>query len=289
MVIDRTYYISSTSPIALKAGELQQVNLTLRKCAIQYKTIVAGKVLYEKSPLENALILVMDSNLTELFKTYSDSNGIFLFKEIIPPGAYRIAAYASGYIPSRIQPLVVEENKATKVYFDLIADTAVDKGIVYGAVKDREGNPIHDGRVYLSYRGRSIKSADGVTNEKGEYIIYNLIPGDFTLEVEALGYETSKPINVKVLGNDRLPIDITLTAIGEKLGSISGAVSERGNTFGAVPVFLYQLQGRDFILKEVQTANADGLFVFSGLPPGNYRVYSPLNGSEGFNKDFVLK
>ncbi|MGM9975121.1 MAG: carboxypeptidase regulatory-like domain-containing protein [Clostridiaceae bacterium] len=288
MAVDRSYYISSSSSIALRAGELQEINIPLRKCTIQYNTIAAGKVLCGMTPLENALILVMDNSLNVLFKTYSDSNGIFLFKEIIPPGSYKTSAYVSGFIPSKIQPLIVEENKASKIYFDLLADTAVDKGIVYGTVFDTEGNPISDGRVYLSYRGRSIKSADGVTNEKGEYIIYNLLPGDFILQVEALGYEISEPINVKVLGNDRLPVDITLTAIGNNLGSITGVININGEAFGAVPVFLYQLQGKGFVLKEVQTSNSDGLFIFSNLPSGNYRVYSPLKGTENYNKSFIL-
>ena len=288
MAMDISYYVSSTSPMDIRAGELYEVNITLRKCDIQYNTIAAGKVLCGMTPLENALILVMDNSLNVLFKTYSDSNGIFLFKEIIPPGSYRTSAYISGFIPSKIQPLIIEENKASKIYFDLLADTAVDKGIVYGTVLDTEGNPISDGRVYLSYRGRSIKSADGVTNEKGEYIIYNLLPGDFILQVEALGYETSEPINVKVLGNDRLPVDITLTSIGDNLGSITGVISIDGEPYGAVPVFLYRLQGKDFVLKEVQTSNSDGLFIFSSLPSGNYRVYSPLKGSENYNKSFII-
>ena len=290
MVLKRIHYLKSSKNFNLRAGKSKEINLSLNECKATENTMIVGRVLQGLNPLSDAIVIVMDKDFRELYKAYCDTNGIFLFKETVPKGSYKIIAYCKGYTPSEAQNIVVEDSKVLKVFFELSQDTSAHKGIVYGDVSNTDTKePIANAKVYLTFKSRSIKSSDALTNTRGEYIIYNILPGDYMLQVETEGYEISTPINVKVSNKEIISVDIPLHPILLNLGSISGSLGLDKSSRNNITTFLYKIHGDSARLCEVQITSKDGIFVFSGLSPGTYRVTATIVTDGDFQREYVVK
>lgn len=267
------YYLTESQRFFLRAGDSPSINLRLKGLKNRYNTIIAGRVLEGELPIEAAAVIIMDEDFNELYKASTDVNGIFLFKEIVPVGQYKIIGSAPGFKTSEAQDLTVTEGSASKVFFRLTKDTYSSKAIIYGTVQDiTTGAPMQDARIYLTYRNRKIKSSDSVSNSKGEYIIYNITPGEYIIHAEAQGYDSSLPISIKIEDNSMIPVDMVLSNIASSLGTISGSIKDSVLSSKGVPVFLYKVEKGREILREVQSTNSSGSYVFSNLLPGTYRV-----------------
>ncbi|WP_040214317.1 MSCRAMM family protein [Clostridium polynesiense] len=285
----KNYYLGSSEIFSLKPGENYNCSLTLEECKTKYNTIVVGRVLQGVNPLEEALILITNKESKVLYETYSDSNGIFLFKEIVPKGDYRIVASCPCYKTSEPQNVSIVENTPVKVYFNLKEDASSARGIIYGTVKEAfTGNAVVNARIYLNYKNRNIKSSDSISNSKGEYIIYNILPGEYILQAEFENYQPSPPISIKIEEKNKIPVDIILNNSPGVTGSITDVIKGPLPQESAVPVFLYELRDNKEILKEIQTTNSEGLYVFSNLGPGIYKVKANLLTQGEYEKEFTL-
>ncbi|MDP3148912.1 MAG: TonB-dependent receptor [Ignavibacteria bacterium] len=97
-------------------------------------------------------------------------------------------------------------------YYEFEADkialakrTRIDEktGIVKGIIKDETGTPLYGASVLI----KELKIGCA-TDTKGNYIIKNIRPGDYTLEVSFVGYEKATR-KIKVVA--RLVVDLTFT------------------------------------------------------------------------------
>ncbi|SHI88551.1 Carboxypeptidase regulatory-like domain-containing protein [Clostridium amylolyticum] len=277
MATNRAYYVESSQNFSLKAGQNISMDVKLKPCNGKCNTIIAGRVLKGVNPIENAFVAITNFQYNILHTTFTDINGIFIFKETVPSGEYKIAASCCGFKTTEAQNITVSESVPVKIYFNLTEDPAFARGIIYGVIKDSlENNPIENSRIYLNYKNRNIKVSDSISNSKGEYIIHNILPGEYVLQAEAQNYNPSFPINIKIEENSRIPVDIALNTNPPVLGSISDVIKIGSLTQSSIPVFLYELKKDNEILKEVQTTNSDGFYAFSNLTPGVYRVKANL-------------
>lgn len=289
MATNKAYYVESSQNFSLKAGENINIDVKLKSCDGKCNTIIAGRVLKDVNPIENAFISITNSQYNILYTAFTDVNGIFIFKETVPQGEYKITASYLGFKTTEAQNIIVTENVPVKLYFNLTEDPAFTKGIIYGLIKDiTENKSIANSRIYLNYKNRNIKASDSISNLKGEYIIYNILPGEYVLQAEAQNYNPSFPINIKIEENSKIPVDITLNTTPPILGSISGVVKINSLPQRSIPVFLYEIKQTNEILKEVQSTNSEGFYVFSNLNPGVYRAKASLLDKGEYEKLFTV-
>jgi len=129
----------------------------------------------------------------------------------------------------------------------------------------------------------TFSEAQGV-NEQGEFKIENLMPGDYRVSVSSMpiGYYIksvrleqieSSDHEVRVAFSTSGPLDITL---GPNGGRVDGVlVDDKQQAIIGTPVVLIPEQQRNrFDLYKTANSDQNGRFVFSGITPGDYKIFS---------------
>ncbi|MGH9700382.1 MAG: carboxypeptidase-like regulatory domain-containing protein, partial [Candidatus Acidiferrales bacterium] len=98
----------------------------------------------------------------------------------------------------------------------------IDRGAIVGRVLDASGAVIPRATVTITNKATGVASTTSV-DDTGEYQVLALIPGTYTVQVSASGFETTVQDNVAVHVQDRLSIGFVL-----KVGSVSQEVHVTG-------------------------------------------------------------
>src|SRR5439155_6000652 len=98
-----------------------------------------------------------------------------------------------------------------------------DNGSITGFVKDPSGASVPNATV--TARNQSGLQRQAYTNEPGHYIITNIPPGIYSINVEAPGFKSYQSTNNKVDPSSALSVDVTLT-----LGMTSELVTVTAST-----------------------------------------------------------
>jgi hypothetical protein len=136
----------------------------------------AGTVI--EQPLLNARLELGGSRMGWVART--DTNGRFAFTNL-PPGEYRLTVACDGFIRQERKKIVVATAKRVDIRFDLeSAPTAA------GRVFDNYGEPIGNVMVEALRRSYDVRGnprmtrvATAVTDDRGEYRIFWLDPGEY--------------------------------------------------------------------------------------------------------------
>ena len=82
---------------------------------------------------------------------------------------------------------------------------------VSGSVKDAQGGVLAGVSVVLTNENRGSVVPAVVTNERGEFLVANLLPGTYTMEVGLSGFKTVRRTGLTVSGGDRAAVgELTL-------------------------------------------------------------------------------
>src|SRR5665647_2586065 len=116
----------------------------------------------------------------------------------------------------------------------IISSTAQAQSIK-GILKDVADNtPVFNATVKLSSAKSSSLSFTSVSNDKGVFTFKDVTPGNYSLTITSIGYETiSKIINVKTDTNDLGTIEVSKSAKTLKTVVVNGApppVKQNGDT-----------------------------------------------------------
>jgi outer membrane receptor protein involved in Fe transport len=95
-------------------------------------------------------------------------------------------------------------------------------GSISGVIKDSSGFSLTD--VNVKIKGSYIVSASGAG---GRYILKNVPPGEYTLQVSAIGYKTVEYTGIKVRSNEETRLDVTLNTTSYTVGEEILVVGER--------------------------------------------------------------
>ena len=91
----------------------------------------------------------------------------------------------------------------------------ITTGTVSGTVKDPQGAVIPGATVTLVNEGQGTRSAPVVTNATGDFVVVNVAPGTYTLEVELASFKTLKRSGLAVSPGSRVAVsDLTLDVGG---------------------------------------------------------------------------
>ena len=98
--------------------------------------------------------------------------------------------------------------------FGVEVSAQITTGTVSGSVKDSQGGVVPGATVVLISESRGTKSVAAVTNETGDYVLPNITPDTYTVEVSMQGFKTLKRTGVSVSGGDRVAVGALVIEVG---------------------------------------------------------------------------
>src|SRR5262245_23126027 len=135
---------------------------------------------------------------------------------------------------------------AALVFGSLPVLAQITTGTVTGTVKDPSGAVIPGATVVLTSEARGTKSAPTVTNETGDFVIPNVTPDTYSIEVTLQGFKTAQRGGIVVSGGARVGLGTTVIE--------PGAIEETVTVTGVSPSWSTQSGSRPFAGTTGQTA-----------------------------------
>jgi protocatechuate 3,4-dioxygenase beta subunit len=294
--------------------------------------VVQGKVVSAVTgePLKSAIVQLIDRSHAEPPRAVTDSSGHFVIKGV-PPGSYHFRASKVGYVeqayktdangPAELLVLAAGQ-KLEKVLFRLNR-----AAVVIGRITDEAGEPVEGARIlalvsrtklgdwgYPGSVSQIVPLQFALTNDLGEYRLYNLPPGSYYLAVldnarvgelspRGLGwtigleretnhppiyfpgvYKASEAQKVRVNAGQESRIDLSLRPT--KMLTISGRVlGPTGKPEANISVNLSSEGGATEVTSSSwgSPTDADGNFKIKGVFPGSYTIsadHRPLSAED---------
>src|SRR5205809_405174 len=90
----------------------------------------------------------------------------------------------------------------------------ITTGTVAGTVKDEQGLPVPGASVTLVSEARGTRMAPVVTGTTGEFVVPNVTPDTYTVEVTLEGFHPVRRAGIAVSGADRVNIGAQTLTVG---------------------------------------------------------------------------
>ncbi|MGW7526028.1 MFS transporter [Streptomyces sp. NPDC054783] len=230
---------------------------------------VRGRVLDGAgAPLPQAVITLIDVNGRQLARAVSDADGAYAMS-VTGPGTYVLIGAAGARQPQAVTVLVGEE----PVTCDLaLSGTVALTGTVLDAV---EGHPLPGALlVATDVRGEVVSS--GTSAADGAFVLADLVPGSYTLVVNAPGHRPAA-LPVDVAPGGAKACEIRLEPGARLHGVVSTAT---GRPLDDAKVTLLDSAGN---VVGTTITGSDGAYGFTDLDGGEYTViasgYAPVAAS----------
>ncbi|MDD7795515.1 MSCRAMM family protein [Clostridium sp. 'White wine YQ'] len=292
MIIKDVYILTDSDSVVINENEEVTVNLDLLELPPCYDTLLIGKVVDRGAPIANATVKVFDENFNPLFHTNTDENGIFKFKNLLYPGEYEVIASANYYMTSMSRKVRIRKDEVTKIALTLKKHPSLANGIVYGKVLEEVTlKPISNAMISMKPLEEGCRVIYKTTsNSRGQYLIYNVSPNKYTIEVERNGYNSQEPIEISVEKYEYALLNLYLLKnYNDYKGTISGIITSKNSVVSDAEVFLYEIDNNgDERIVQVQVTNEDGVYLFSNIEGGDYIVKAKLQNGEYFEKNIEI-
>ncbi len=208
---------------------------------------------------------------------YTDSTGNYMCDNI-PPDAYEVNAYATGYYQETYPDSVIVVAGQNTPNIDFALTPVAEYGLITGQVIDEEtGLPI----IMARLRAIGLDNwcyGEAFSDTGGWYGIQNLCPGIYQVVASKEGYAPEVyPDSVIVIAGQNTPnINFALTPIAE-YGSISGRVTDEET---GLPISMAHLIaiGLDNWCYAEAWSDTDGYYIIPHLCPGIYEVNAHAQG-----------
>ena len=240
-------------------------------------------------PLENAQLVVYDANTNAPIgnSVLTDEDGNYNFELV--PGTYYLVIYKQGYekIPVSYMatpiPLNVSKGITTNENFEMLPSSITNAGLISGRVTNN-GNPIGGVLVVATDHENGFST---VSDNEGEYVIYNVPNGNYTVSGWIGGFNSSSE-NVSLTSNIELKDqDLDLTPVEDV--KVTGMVSFLATTNIEVDVALTHPYSRETIPGLVTTTNG-GSYSINGVPNGTFLARATFENDEKVvDPDWVVK
>ncbi len=298
----------------------QQVPVaSVEKATIEGLVVSAGT----GEPLRRAVVTLRQVEGREpSYATSTDASGHFILKDI-GPGRYRLWVERNGYVRQEYgqraanRPGIILTLQTGQYFRDMVL-RLIPTGAITGRVYDEAGDPIEGGRIralrhsYERNQRQFVQAATAVTNDRGEYRLYGLPPGQYyvsatytpALAREVGGATAAQTTAGPILGegyaptyypgtNDPVRAAPIALGAGEELPGLDftllpkRTVRLRGRVFNAISghsgrgatLWLYTRESgsRGPVFRNQTVAeDAQGTFEFRGVTPGPYSLRANL-------------
>jgi hypothetical protein len=127
------------------------------------------------------------------------------------------------------------------------AAAQITTGTVAGTIKDAQGGVIPGATVTLISEGRGTRMAPAVTNTAGDFVIANVTPDTYTVEVTMPSFKTLTRKGVQVSGGDRVAVGTLTLEVG--------GTTEVVDVTAEAPLIQAQSGERSFAVSTTQVEN----------------------------------
>jgi hypothetical protein len=153
------------------------------------------------------------------------------------------------------------------------------------------GKPIEDADIYLKSVGYDKTIYKTISNQNGQYLIYNITPNQYEMIVQKQSYRTTEPLLLKIERYSQICLYFDLIEnANECKNTISGVITHDNIPLSKVAVFLYLFgtQGNERIV-QIQETNENGFFLFSNVESGYYLVKGKLQNNVVYENTFIIE
>lgn len=249
----------------------------------------------DNQPVDDASVTVYDSSNTLVTRGLTDDG---LFHYSLSPGTYTIKVAAQDYLP-------VPPTNQSAVPFEIIDDQTTTQNIALDEHPDAGTTGRISGYIVTQALGLSGVSgvlvvakddaqeifSSGTSGPNGNYVIYNLKPGSYTLEVYLAGYrEVSDPVTVDVVvKGSHVADDIEIEPHDN--ADLYGKLTFLAIVNGVVDITLLHPDTLDTIPGLSSSNDANALtYRLSSVPPGSYIAWASFrNDGYVMDPDWIYK
>lgn len=233
---------------------------------------LSGSVKKGSNGIAGATVEVNYNNIV-LFSTLTDQSGSYLI-ESIAPADYVLHVHKNGYQSQIISKTLVSGNNTQN--FSMTLSTS---GSLQGTVYDNLMTPLSGAVVELNQNNIALYSA--VTGNDGSYNFPSVPVGNYIIHCHKPLFQTS--FGEFYLTNGINIYDIKLTPYPSRIyGYVNQAYS--GSFIGGAFLTLYD---NNVFLSTAVSSN-DGFYEITGLPPGNYQLFTQAPGYGSSSINFTL-
>ena len=238
-------------------------------------TLLTGQV------VAGATVKVFSSDGTPYAHTVSATDGTYTISDL-PMGIYTIAAVKDGNYLSLDVPLTISSIAPVTINLALINNDVATKNIIYGILTDTTSNlPIDNVKISLYSVIGEIKTlvASTTTIADGEYVLDQIVDGNYEITFDKVGYQTANIDNVILTGGTTFNATTTLTStVGDINSTVSGIIkTDLGVIVANAFVGLYKIVNGVETLVAVTYTNAEGKYMFGNVLDGEYLVKAKLS------------
>ncbi|MEI2325688.1 carboxypeptidase regulatory-like domain-containing protein [Priestia megaterium] len=256
LTVSASNFQSQSRGVTINAGQTTVSNFTLIPSPGTVTGTITGSA---GTPIEGAVIEVLDSGSNVIASTTSNAQGQYTINQLAP-GTFRLRATAQNFQTSLLGFSIQAGQTTTQ---NIVLQPS--PGILTGTLTDAQtGPPLIGGSVNVVNQA-GVTIATATTNAQGQYTIANLAPGNYTVTFGQQGY-ASQTVGTVIRANTTTTLS---TALNQNVGVIAGTVTNNQGTplIGTViNVFL-----NNNLVASVNT-NETGTYTIPNLAPGNYTV-----------------
>lgn len=242
---------------------------------------VTGQVLDSNGqPLANVEVIIAVAATRQASGTFTvstDAGGVFRIGNV-PPGRYTITIRGSGAQTTTFEIEILANAVTTAEPVQLEPTITGGHGRIVGTVQSTSGIRLQNAKLTAT-GGSSTRAA--LTTDSGEYKLTDLPAGTYALLCVKEGYESATATVVVEAGSDRL-FRFVLHTPTAQAGRIRG-VARNDSGQALVGVTVVASVGTSAV---TATTNANGVYEFDGLSPGDYQLRA---GKEGYTSLEIAK
>ncbi len=259
-------------------GEAIRIDLRLNSNPHLQSGTFTGKIKDNLGkPVADAVIIVLDESYEMLANAISSNGGTFLITPLKSGKSYHAYAHAPGFSLADTPCFTLRPNETVERDFMLTPNSEDYKPIIIGVVQNQLGLPINLASIELCrLEGTSAKLIGiSLSNEVGQFILRDLMPGIYFLKVNAMGYfDGFYPIEIgPASGITRVEAILKENPKSSK-GMITGLITDtEDQPLVNADVILYREESDQSLLPVSYTrTNHEGIYLFVNVPHGNYRI-----------------
>ena len=278
--------LKPSTVVEVKESKAASSNVALDSATAITTASITGTVydttLTTGTKVSDVLVTVYDSNSNVVAHGNTNALGVYLITGLTDATSYSVSAYKEGYSISDASAFTSDASKVTVQDLVIVPKSADTSNVIYGVVADSTNTAIANASVLLIDSTNNLYSETSSIDD-GEYVIYNVPEGTYSIQVNAPGYYNGSAINIAVTNNDKKAQNITLIEDTTSTGAIiSGIITDsEGNSVNNAFVAIYSLDkdNKAETLISYTYTNEDGKYIFTNLAEASYIIKAKLSVS----------
>jgi len=239
------------------------------------------------SPLGFVRITLFDALTNNPIVTFTTiGDGAFRFD--LPPGSYYVRLARQGFEPVPPRdipplPITVIAGAGSDNSFQMFPSSLPNGGAISGKVTS--GGKAMPGVLVVAESGTT--SLSGLSDQAGDYFVYNLVPGTYSVKAWVAGYSSTIDTVAVAPGTEQTGVTLSLTA--GQVGTVSGHITFLATTNTEVDVALLNPATHE-VVPGLNAGTSGGNYSIPNVPFGTYLARATYrNDGKVMDPDWIIK